>query len=120
MDRMACVSVPALPLQRLLTHHPDWRDHPVVVVDEDKPQGLIQCFRLSQSSMEHVDSSFSGDNFDDSFSRTMMMMTTCTTESQDLIIFVEFMSDVFSSEETIVCVAAFDVNANFGCLLLKS
>ena len=42
MDRMACVSIPALPLQLLLIHHPDWRPHPVVVVDEDKPQGLIQ------------------------------------------------------------------------------
>lgn len=42
MDRMACVSVPALPLQLLLIHHPDWRPYPVVVIDENKPQGLIQ------------------------------------------------------------------------------
>ena len=42
MDRMACVNVPALPLQLLLAHHPDWRKYPTVVVNEDKPQGLIQ------------------------------------------------------------------------------
>lgn len=39
--RIACVDLPAFPLQLLVCHHPDWRDAPAVVVDEDKPQGLI-------------------------------------------------------------------------------
>ncbi len=42
MDRMACVDLPALPLQILLRAHPDWRGHPAAVVDRDKPQGVIQ------------------------------------------------------------------------------
>ncbi len=42
MDRLACVDVPALPLQLLLREHPDWRAQPVAVVEEDRPQGLIQ------------------------------------------------------------------------------
>ncbi len=41
MDRLACASVPAFPLQLLLRHHPEWGAHPVAVVAEDKPQGLI-------------------------------------------------------------------------------
>jgi protein ImuB len=41
MVRLACVDVPALPLQILLRRHPDWRELPVAVVDADKPQGLI-------------------------------------------------------------------------------
>lgn len=41
MERLACVNVPAFPLQLLLRHHPDWANHPVAVVAEDKPQGLI-------------------------------------------------------------------------------
>jgi len=41
VDRLACVDVPALPLQLLLRAHPDWRAHPVAVVDRDKPQGLV-------------------------------------------------------------------------------
>ena len=40
-DRLACVELPALPLQLLLKRHPDWRGYPVAVVAEDKPQGLI-------------------------------------------------------------------------------
>ena len=42
MDRTACVDIRALPLQLLLRAHPDWREHPVVVVDRDKPLGVIQ------------------------------------------------------------------------------
>lgn len=38
---MACVDVPALPLQLLVSRHPDWVDRPVAVLDRDKPQGLI-------------------------------------------------------------------------------
>jgi protein ImuB len=41
MDRMACVNLPAFPLQLLVQRHPDWQNHPVVVVDKDKPQGVI-------------------------------------------------------------------------------
>lgn len=41
MDRLACVSVPAFPLQLLLRRHPEWVAHPVAVVAEDRPQGLI-------------------------------------------------------------------------------
>ena len=41
MDRMACVELPAFPLQLLLKRHPDWAGRPVAVVDRDKPQGMI-------------------------------------------------------------------------------
>lgn len=41
MDRLACVDVPAFPLQLLLLREPDLQGHPVVVVDEDKPLGLV-------------------------------------------------------------------------------
>lgn len=42
MARTACVDIRALPLQLLLHEHPDWAGYPVVVVDVDKPQGVIQ------------------------------------------------------------------------------
>ncbi len=42
MDRMACVDVPALPLQILLRRHPDWESLPVAIVDRDKPLGIIR------------------------------------------------------------------------------
>jgi len=42
MDRLACVDLPFFPLQLLLRRHPEWRKHPVVVVDSDKPQGIIR------------------------------------------------------------------------------
>ena len=41
MDRMACIDLPAFPLQLLLRRHPEWREHPAAVVDADKPQGVI-------------------------------------------------------------------------------
>jgi len=41
MHRMACVDLPELPLQLLLKRHADWRDHPVAVVDSDRPQGSL-------------------------------------------------------------------------------
>ncbi|MGH2405854.1 MAG: Y-family DNA polymerase [bacterium] len=41
MERLACVNVPALPLQIALQDHPDWRPHPVAVVAEDRPQSQI-------------------------------------------------------------------------------
>ncbi len=39
--RLACVDLPAFPLQLLLRRHPDWAGYPVAVVAEDKPQGLV-------------------------------------------------------------------------------
>ena len=41
MDRMACVELPAFPLQLLLKRHPGWADRPVAVVDRDQPQGVV-------------------------------------------------------------------------------
>ena len=41
MHRMACVDLPALPLQLVLRQHPKWKSRPVAVVDRDKPQGRI-------------------------------------------------------------------------------
>jgi protein ImuB len=38
---VACVDIPALPLQLLWRRQPEWRQHPTVVVDEDRPQGKI-------------------------------------------------------------------------------
>ena len=38
---MACVELPAFPLQLLLKRHPGWAGRPVAVVDRDKPQGVI-------------------------------------------------------------------------------
>ena len=42
MDRMACVDVPALPLQLLMRRHPAWAAHPAAVVDRDRPQGVVE------------------------------------------------------------------------------
>ncbi|WP_428266819.1 DNA polymerase Y family protein [Haliangium sp.] len=42
MDRLACVDLPAFPLQLLVRKHPDWQSFPVVVVAKDEPQGVIQ------------------------------------------------------------------------------
>lgn len=39
--RIACVDVPALPLQLYLRDHPEHVGHPVAVVDVDKPQGVL-------------------------------------------------------------------------------
>ena len=41
MDRMACINLPVFRVQLLLRRHPDWKNHPVAVVDADKPQGTI-------------------------------------------------------------------------------
>jgi protein ImuB len=41
VERLACVNLNAFPLQLLLKRHPEWAAHPVAVVTEDKPQGLI-------------------------------------------------------------------------------
>ncbi len=39
--RIACVHVPAVPLQLLVRRHPEWAGRPIAVVDEDKPQGTV-------------------------------------------------------------------------------
>lgn len=41
MGRLACVELPALPLQLLLKQRPDWVGQPAAVVAEDRPQGLV-------------------------------------------------------------------------------
>lgn len=41
MDRRACVDVPALALQLLLTAHPEWKALPTAVVDADEPTGTL-------------------------------------------------------------------------------
>lgn len=41
-DRVACVDVPALPLQLLLQREPGWADAAVVVVADDRPQAEVQ------------------------------------------------------------------------------
>jgi protein ImuB len=41
VDRLACVDLPAFPLQLLLRSHPEWQGLPAAVVDEDKPTGVI-------------------------------------------------------------------------------
>jgi len=39
---MACVDVPALPLQLLMRRRPAWAAHPAAVVDRDRPQGVVE------------------------------------------------------------------------------
>jgi protein ImuB len=39
--RVACVDIPALPLQLVWRRQPSWRSLPTVVVDEDRPQGTV-------------------------------------------------------------------------------
>ena len=39
--RLACVDIPAFPLQLLCQKHEEWRGCSIVVIAEDKPQGLI-------------------------------------------------------------------------------
>ncbi|MEO6593892.1 MAG: DNA polymerase Y family protein [Planctomycetota bacterium] len=39
--RIACVDLPALPLQLVLLAHPEWHDDPVVLVEDDRPQARI-------------------------------------------------------------------------------
>jgi protein ImuB len=38
---IACLDLPALPLQLVWRTEPAWRAHPVVVIDEDRPQGQV-------------------------------------------------------------------------------
>jgi protein ImuB len=41
MARLACASVPALPLQLLLREHPDWRGFPAAVVADERAQSRL-------------------------------------------------------------------------------
>ena len=41
MVQLACVEVPAFPLQIVLQRYPDWRSQPVAVITEERPQGKI-------------------------------------------------------------------------------
>ena len=38
---IACLEIPALPLQLALRANPDWRNHPAVVIASDKPTALV-------------------------------------------------------------------------------
>jgi len=40
-ERVACLDLPAFPLQLLLRREPSWSAHPAVVVTEDRPQGIV-------------------------------------------------------------------------------
>jgi len=40
-SRLACVDLPAWPLQLLIRRHPDWRERPAAVVAEDSPQAPL-------------------------------------------------------------------------------
>lgn len=53
MSRVACLDLPALPLQLVWRAEPAWREHPVVVIDEDRPQGLVQwaCERARKAGV---------------------------------------------------------------------
>jgi protein ImuB len=42
LPTIACLDVPALPLQIVWRREPAWRAHPVVVIDDDRPQGIVQ------------------------------------------------------------------------------
>ncbi len=41
MIRVACLDLPALPLQLVWRSEPAWRAHPVVVIENDRPQGIV-------------------------------------------------------------------------------
>ena len=40
--RVACVDLPALPLQLVWRREPAWRAQPTAVIDEDRPQGIVR------------------------------------------------------------------------------
>ena len=47
---LACVCLPALPLQLLVRRHPQWRELPTAVIDEDRPQGRL--LHINRSARE--------------------------------------------------------------------
>ena len=40
-QRIACIAIPALPLQLVLRERPEWRSEPVVIVEDDRPLAEI-------------------------------------------------------------------------------
>ncbi len=40
-DRTGCINIRALPLQLLLRRHPEWKQRPVAVVEQEKPQSPL-------------------------------------------------------------------------------
>ncbi len=51
MDRLACVDVPALPLQLLLRAHPEWGPQPVALVQDERPQSqVLRCNRPARAA----------------------------------------------------------------------
>jgi protein ImuB len=41
VDRLACLELPAFPLQLLLREHADWRGKPAAVLERDLPHGIV-------------------------------------------------------------------------------
>ncbi len=41
MDRLACLDLPAFPLQLQCNRQPEWRQFPCAIIDHDKPQGCL-------------------------------------------------------------------------------
>ena len=41
VDRTACINIRALPLQLLLRRHPEWKQRPVAVVEQEKPHSPL-------------------------------------------------------------------------------
>jgi protein ImuB len=41
VDRLACLELPAFPLQLLLREHADWRAKPAAVLERDAPHGIV-------------------------------------------------------------------------------
>src|SRR5881394_517029 len=41
VDRLACLELPAFPLQLLLREHADWRGKPAAVLERDAPHGAV-------------------------------------------------------------------------------
>lgn len=48
---LACVALPAFPLQLVLREHPGWKDDPVVVVEDDRP--LARILWASRAARRH-------------------------------------------------------------------
>ena len=41
MPKVACIDVPALPLQLAMRTHPEWKDDPLVIVETDRPTAKV-------------------------------------------------------------------------------
>lgn len=51
MERLACIDLPAFPLQLLLKRRPHWAGHPIVVVEDDRPQASILWVNAKAASL---------------------------------------------------------------------